>query len=134
MCSMQNLIALLSERISLAKNPFIIVIDGRSGSGKTTFSQLLSQVFDVEVIHTDDFSSADDPLDWYQRFLDSVLIPISNGSRHVCFQPTGSGNNIKPEKIYDIGDIVIIEGVSSSRKEFRAYIDFAIYVDIQKKF
>lgn len=41
--------------------PFVIAIDGRAASGKTSFAGLLSKHIDAHIIHTDDFFRPRDP-------------------------------------------------------------------------
>lgn len=56
----------------------IVAIDGLGGAGKSTLAASLSGRFDGTVIHTDDFASWDEPLEWWPRMIDEVLIPFAS--------------------------------------------------------
>lgn len=43
------------KRGSRQKGPVIVGIDGRCGSGKTSFAKLIAEIFSCNVVHTDDF-------------------------------------------------------------------------------
>jgi len=68
----------------------ILAIDGYGGAGKSTLAVLLVEEFlaqglRVDLVHTDDFASADDPLNWWPRMIDQILEGVS-ASRDV-FRP-----------------------------------------------
>ena len=87
---------------------------------------------DCPVIHTDDFASWDHPLNWYQRVVEQVLEPLRH-NQMAHFQKfdwrasrLGQLDTVKP------CSIVIMEGVSSSRSEFRPYLSFSIYIETDR--
>lgn len=49
-----EIIYMIEKKIRL-KGSCLVAIDGRCGSGKTTFSEILKTYFDCNVIHMDDF-------------------------------------------------------------------------------
>ena len=111
----------------------IVAIDGCGGAGKSTLATKLANILDnCPVIHTDDFASWDHPLDWYPRVIEQVLEPLRHN--HVAhFQKfdwqanqLGQWETVKP------CSVVILEGVSSSRSEFRSYLSFAIYIETNR--
>jgi len=58
----------------------LVAIDGPGGSGKTTFAaQLALAANDAPILHTDDFASAADPINWWPRLLEQVVLPMSDG-------------------------------------------------------
>ncbi len=116
-------------------NTFCIAVDGRGGSGKTTLAKILSRKFNAEVIHTDDFASWDNPIDWYAEVLKRVFEPIKNGEKYISYKRSSWASKHKPKPIINqpITEIMIIEGVGSSRKEFQKYIGLKIFVDTPKK-
>ena len=81
------------------------------------------------MVHTDDFASWDVPLEWWPRVRDDVLIPLSSGHparyRPYDWDKRTLGGWVEVPS----GGTVIIEGVSSSRSEFRAQLDFAIWIE-----
>ena len=112
----------------------IVAIDGCGGSGKSTFAAILSALLsDCPIVHTDDFASSEIPLNWYPRMLDQVLVPLSNDQR-VRFQrydwatsQLAEWCDVPPQRF------VIVEGVSATRREFRPFLAFSIFVETERK-
>ena len=64
----------------------LVSVDGCGGAGKSTFAEKLSRVLNnCPVIHTDDFATPEEPLSWYLRMLQQVLLPFEK-NRPACFQ------------------------------------------------
>ena len=58
-----------------ASNRALILVDGRSGSGKSTFAARLAGLFDSAVVHTDDVAWRYDPIDWAEVLLAGLIAP-----------------------------------------------------------
>src|SRR5260370_40485372 len=59
----------------------VIAIDGLGGAGKSTLAARLSPALGhAPIVHTDDFASWDEPLEWWPRFLDEALRPLAAGT------------------------------------------------------
>ncbi len=127
-----NLLAAKSPRVGVVK---FIAIDGHGGSGKSTLAKLLANKLDAEIIHTDDFASWDNPENWWPLVIERVLDPIKNGATSLSYQRSKWWESHKPEPVVNqpVTKIMILEGVSSFRKEFRPYISLGIFVDTPKK-
>jgi len=112
-----------------------IAVDGHGGSGKSTLAKFIAQKLDAQIIHTDDFAGWENPLNWYPNVIKEVFEPITNGNRTLSYQPASWWENHHPETVTNqpVTDIMILEGVSSSRTEFRDYISFSIFVDTPKE-
>ncbi|MCA9361671.1 AAA family ATPase [Candidatus Kaiserbacteria bacterium] len=125
---------LLSTKPKVGEVIFIAV-DGHGGSGKSTLAELLSKKLNAEIIHTDDFAGWDNPLNWYPNVIKEIFEPISNGTKTLSYQPASWWENHHPEPVTNqpVTDIMILEGVSSSRREFRDRISFSIFVDTPKE-
>jgi len=110
---------------------FLIAIDGHGGSGKSTLANLLSEKLGAEIIHTDDFASWDKPLDWWQRIIEEVFEPIKNGERFLNYERGKWWETHNPEPVVNqpVTPIMILEGVTALRKEFRPFISYGIFVD-----
>lgn len=108
-----------------------IAIDGHGGSGKSTLAKLLSKKLKAEIVHTDDFASWDNPLNWYHDVINTVFCPICDGANTLSYQPASWWEDHHRERVVDqpITNTMIIEGVSSSRSEFDDFISFRIFVD-----
>ena len=112
----------------------IIAIDGCGGSGKSTLADELSSALDhCPIIHTDDFASWDNPLNWQDRMLAQVLRPLSQNHR-ARYQRYDWGQHALAEW-HDVPPqpVVILEGVSALRKAFRPYLSFGIFVSTPQK-
>jgi uridine kinase len=107
----------------------IVAIDGLGGSGKSTLAALLAEKLGAQVIHTDDFASWDNPLEWWPRLREEVLVPLGAG-RPARFQRYDwEARELTDWQIVVPDDLVLLEGVSSSRNELAPYLSIAIWVE-----
>ncbi len=113
--------------------PRIVGIDGCGGSGKSTLATRLAEHFgDAVTIHTDHFATWDNPLDWYRRLITDALQPLSAGQL-ARFQVSdwekrapGSWITVAP------APVVVLEGVSATRKAFAPFLAYRIWVDADR--
>ncbi len=111
----------------------IIAIDGCGGSGKSTFAARLGKLLGCPVVHTDDFASWNNVLDWYPRMTEQVMEPLRrNGVARYQRYDWGTRKlaewlEVEPQ-LY-----VIVEGVSSSRAEFREFLTYRIYMEADRE-
>jgi len=112
-----------------------IAIDGHGGSGKSTLAKELAKELDAEVIHTDDFASFDNPTNWWPLVIERVFELIKQGATSLNYPRSKWWKDHEPESVVDqpVTQIMILEGVSALRKEFREYVDFGVYVDAPKE-
>jgi uridine kinase len=69
----------------------IVAIDGLGGSGKSTLAEHLSIALGgAEIIHTDDFASWENPIDWWPQLIEKVLEPVARNEM-VRFQRSLAG-------------------------------------------
>ncbi len=108
----------------------IIAIDGLGGAGKTTLAGLVSGALsDCAVIHTDDFASWENNLDWWPRLREQVLEPLlaNEAARYQRYdwlrRELAEWIEVKP------ADYVILEGVASSRDQFQDALTVSIWVE-----
>ncbi len=109
----------------------VIAIDGHGGAGKSKLATDLSQALDASVIHTDDFASWDKQPYWWKRIIDEFLEPVRRGDKTLSYERGSWGPDHQPEatKNQPVTPIVILEGISSARQEFREYLSYAIWVE-----
>ena len=108
----------------------IVGIDGCAGAGKTTFAERLARHGGQwQVVHTDDFATHDDPLEWWPRMLAEVIEPLSQ-RRPATFRPydwvtrkPGAPTTIEP------ADVVIIEGVGATRQAWRDRLALLVWIE-----
>ncbi len=126
------------------KGDAIIAIEGGSASGKTTLAGMLSEIYDCNVFHMDDFflrpeqrtperfAEVGGNVD-RERFLSEVLIPLSE-KREVCFrkfdcskQCLGSPIKIAPKRLS------FVEGAYSMHPSLEKYYDLSLFLDVDPK-
>jgi uridine kinase len=111
-----------------------IGVDGYGGSGKTTFAARAQQaVPDLLVVHIDDFASPTIPeWDW-DRFNGQIVAPLLAG-RAAYYQRWDWGTDRGAEwHAVPAGRSVLIEGVSSTRREVAAPWGLTIWVDTPRE-
>ena len=132
---MIDLRKILSSAELRVGNTLFVAIDGRGGSGKSTLAEFLSQKLNAEIIRTDDFASWENPLEWWPLVIEQIFIPIKNGAKTLSYRRSEWWENHYPEPAVDqpVMPVMIVEGVSSSRREFREYLGLTIFVDAPKE-
>ena len=108
-----------------------IAVDGHGGSGKSTLAKILSEQLNAEIIQTDDFAGWNNPENWWPLVIETIFEPIIRGSTALSYPRSKWWQTHNPEPVIDqpVTNIMILEGVSSLRKEFRQYISLSIFVD-----
>lgn len=71
----------LAELIRARPEPVrLVAIDGPGGAGKSTFASLLAhELGGAPVVHTDDFATAENPINWWPRLREQVIEPLATG-------------------------------------------------------
>jgi uridine kinase len=108
----------------------LVLIDGHSGAGKTTFAEALFGSIGGELVHTDDLLDGwDDQFTYWERLVRNVFEPVAEGrpggyrrydwlkERFAEWVP------VKP------APILMVEGVGAARAEGRALASLTIFVD-----
>lgn len=126
----------------LLKNaPVIFAIDGGSASGKSTLSKMLSELYDANVFHIDDFFLRPEQRTKErlgeiggnfdrERFLSEVLIPTKEG-REVCYSRFDcSTQSLLPPKTVLPKPLTIIEGVYSMHPDLSPFYDGSLFLEI----
>jgi uridine kinase len=106
----------------------VVAVDGHGGSGKSSLAEWLADALDAPVIHTDDFASWDNPIDWWPALLEKVLRPLAEG-QPARYVPNSWGGPPRPEVTIEPTDFVLLEGVTATRTAFRPYLAFSIWVE-----
>ncbi|MGH4118756.1 uridine kinase family protein [Clostridium sp.] len=132
------------KKLAKASAPIIIAIEGRCGSGKSSLSVLLSEEFDCNVFHMDDFflpfdMKTKDRLEQpggnvhYERFEDEVLKSLQNREavtyrKYSCLKGALSKPiHVEPKKI------TIVEGVYCLHPTLAKYYDYRIFLDLSSQ-
>lgn len=134
---------LLEDEDYMDEEILIIAIDGRSGSGKTSLAEFLSEKFDANVFHMDDFFLREEQrtaermnetggnID-YERFREEVLIPLWYGDpvNYVPYNCMTSKLDEDAAKIIKPKRINIVEGSYSQHPYFGDPYQLRIFCDI----
>jgi uridine kinase len=112
----------------------LVAVDGPGGSGKSTFAALLSAAADgAPVVHTDDFASADNPIDWWPRLLEQVIEPLTNGRSALYQRYDWPTESLAEWNTLDPAPIIIIEGVSAARREWSGHLSYVIWIETSRE-
>lgn len=108
----------------------IVAIDGHGGAGKSTLAEHVALALDgAAIIHTDDFASWENPVDWWPRLIEVVLKPLARSEavrfKRSQWQP---GQDRGWAEIRPASDVVL-EGVSASREAFHPWLTYSIWVE-----
>ena len=108
----------------------LVAVDGPGGAGKSTYAARLSAaVGGAPVIHTDDFASWDNPINWWPRLLEQVIEPLTAGRPARYQRYDWDSKSLAEWHTVEPAPIVIIEGVSSGRREWAEYLSFVIWIE-----
>jgi uridine kinase len=125
---------LVAAILQLPRSVRLVAIDGPGGSGKSTFASLLSAAAGgAPVIHTDDFASADNPINWWPRLLEQVITPLTNGEPAHYQRYDWPSESLAEWHTVQPAPIVIIEGVSAARSEWSDHLTFVIWIETPRE-
>ena len=118
-----------------------LAIDGPCGSGKTTLARVLSELYDCNVYHIDDFflqghqrtkerlSEVGGNFD-RERFLSEVLLPHSKGEEVKYQKYDCSSGRLSDEITVKQKRLTVIEGSYSMHSELSPYYNLSVFMDI----
>ena len=125
-----DLEAVVAAILGLAGPTRLVAVDGPGGAGKSTFAaRLAAAASDAPVIHTDDFASADNPINWWPRLLEQVISPLTRGLPAHYQRYDWRTETLAEWHTVVPAPIVIIEGVSSARSEWAGQLSYVIWIE-----
>jgi uridine kinase len=111
----------------------IVAVDGRGGSGKSTFAARLATLRGgVQVAHTDDFATWDNPVNWWPRCIAELLDPLQHGEL-ARYEVSAWDGVPRPSVEIAPDGLVILEGVTASREAFRPYLALAVWIETPRE-
>lgn len=132
----------LLDFVQTLPKPVLLAIDGRCGSGKTTFAKVLQEKSGAAVVHMDDFflrpeqrtperfAEPGGNVD-RERVLEEVLIPLKEG-RPVVYLPYDAHKPAMLEPVHlEPSPITIIEGSYSCHPALWDFFDVHIFLDVE---
>lgn len=139
--SPQTLISIIADRLaSQSGKPFLLALDGRCGSGKTTLAAQLAEHFPGSVtIHTDDFylPPSQRAEGWehtpcanmdLERLKSEVLVPVRAGQAFQYRAYSCRGGKYLPPVPLAPAPLVIVEGSYSHHPSLAPYYDMRVFV------
>ncbi len=124
--------------------PYIIAIDGRCGSGKTTLSKEIRNRYKCNVVHMDDFylpfSQRTDEIMArlggnidFERLLNEIILPLYEGKVAIYKPYNVHQNTYLPSITLDPNVLTVLEGSYSCHPNLRQYLNLCIFMDISKE-
>ena len=114
----------------------LLAIDGPSGAGKSTFAaqvvaELRGRGVSTELVSTDAFATWDDPVSWWPRLVQGVLVPLAAGNPGTYRCVDWSTGMPRPGSLVqvDVPDFLVVEGVSSGRTSVRPRLSWLCWVE-----
>jgi len=132
---LNDLHASLVQAISRAQPPpgmttKIVAIDGAGAAGKSTLAaQLSGWLGGVPIVNTDDFANLKNLLDRWPRLVEQVLEPLAHNRPAHYQRYDWSRQQLAEWHDIEPGGTVILEGVTSLRREYRPYLAYRIWVE-----
>ncbi len=128
------------ETLSQTKQSVIIVIDGKTASGKTTLAKTIQKKFDATIIPMDDFFLPEHlrtPMRFkepggnihYEYFKDSVSDQLRH--KEITYQPFDCHKMaFRSAQTERLKPVIIIEGSYAMHPYFGRYYDLSIFLDM----
>ncbi|WP_286344487.1 uridine kinase family protein [Frondihabitans sucicola] len=111
----------------------LVAVDGPSGSGKSTLAGPLADRLRAPLVPIDDFVSWNDFAGWWPRFEAQVLEPLLTGHDAVYQQRDWKGDEfgdrLGPWRRVPASPVVVIEGVTSSRRAVADRLACSVWVE-----
>ena len=140
--TIQSMLSFIREKREASSDfPFIIAIDGRCASGKTTAAQRLSEVLSAPVVHMDDFflrphqrtsdrlATPGENID-HERFLEEVIISLKQGRNCVYAPFSCATQKLLPAVELIHSGIVIVEGSYAHHTNLRPYYSLCFFLTV----
>ncbi|GAA2746911.1 hypothetical protein GCM10009868_34230 [Terrabacter aerolatus] len=111
----------------------VLLVDGRSGGGKTTFAEHAAALVGGAVVHTDDLAWQHDATAWDDLALAHVIEPWRRGE-DVGYRPPGwvaTGRDGSVTASADAG-LLVLEGVGAGRASLAAQADAVAWVQADR--
>ncbi|TDO89761.1 uridine kinase family protein [Enemella evansiae] len=109
----------------------LILVDGGSGSGKTTFADHAATLLGAPVVRTDDIAWHHHATDWDTELITHVIEPWRRGEP-VRYRPPGWVTRNRAGAVTVSAGQLIIEGVGAARASLARLADLVIWVQTDR--
>lgn len=114
----------------------LVAVDGPSGSGKSTFADelvahLRASGVVVGLVRTDDFATWDEPVQWWPRLVEGVLVPLSGGElgRYRRVEWRRGRPVLGAWVTVEVPEVLVLEGVSAARRSVAGWASLVVWVE-----
>jgi AAA domain len=110
----------------------LVAIDGPSGSGKSTLADELAADLDAVIIRTDDFATWDDPVAWWPRLRDGVLVPLAEDRPGRYTKTEWTDGEPRPGAVITVNPpkVLLLEGFSAGRRSVRHLLSALVWCEV----
>lgn len=119
----------LAAQILQLPAPAIVAIDGRSASGKSTFTSRLTRALGCQCVHTDDIAWNHSFFDWWPLLMQHILEPFKAGQPVLWTPDAWLAHDRSGAISVQPAPILLVEGVSSTRRELREWMNYTIWME-----
>lgn len=106
----------------------LVLVDGRSGGGKTTVAARLARLLDAALVHTDDIAWWVHPVEWDDILLREVVEPWSRGEsvayRSPVWEERGRPGAVEVPAV----PVLVVEGVGAGRASLAEHAEVVVWV------
>jgi hypothetical protein len=111
-----------------ADRPGLVLVDGRSGSGKSTFAAHAADLLEACVVSTDDIAWKHAIFEWTDVLLAGVLQPWRHGEGVQFRPPAWESHDREGSIAVKSGVSLLVEGVGAARAGLIGLADLAVWV------
>jgi uridine kinase len=108
----------------------LVLVDGPSGAGKTTFADGLARMVGGGIVHTDDLLNGwADQFTYWNRLVRNVFEPLAEGRPGGYHRYDWIKGRFAEWVVVKLAPVLIVEGVGAARAQGRALASLTIFVD-----
>jgi energy-coupling factor transporter ATP-binding protein EcfA2 len=110
----------------------LVAVDGPSGSGKSTLADELAADLGATIVRTDDFATWDDPVAWWPRLRDGVLVPLAAARPGRYTRTEWTNGSPRPGSMITVNPpkVLLLEGVSAGRRSVRRFLSALVWCEV----
>jgi hypothetical protein len=107
----------------------VLLVDGRSGGGKTTFAERAAHLLGGAVVHADDLAWHHDLTAWDDLAIEHVIGPWRRGEE-ISYRPPGwvARGRDGQVRVPDDVRVLVLEGVGAGRASIADHADAVVWV------
>jgi hypothetical protein len=110
------------------RHPALVLVDGRSGAGKTFASERVARLLGADVVHTDDVAWEYSRFGWDDLLVGRVIGPWRAG-HDISYRPQSWETYDREGAVTATGQVpLVVEGVGAARASLAGLADLVIWV------